>query len=272
MENFLLFFEKMTSLQKLSWIMICLTISWTLEAGIPLVAFSYNKWKHVRVNLVFLLTSLIINSLFGVLTVGIFLWAKTNNIGLLYWVELPLGLELLFSIMMLDFTAQWFAHYLLHKVKWMWKFHLVHHSDTHVDATTGTRHHPGDYLIREIFSLAAILVFGIPVAFYLFYRILTIFFTYFTHANINLPKGLDKALSYVFVTPNAHKFHHHFERPWTDSNFGNVFSIWDRMFGTFVYGDTTSIRYGVDVLEGTNDESVAYQMKIPFDNAIKTDY
>ena len=63
-----------------------------------------------------------------------------------------------------------------------------------------------------------------------------------------------------------------FERPWTDTNFGNIFSVWDRIFGTFVYDDVHKIRYGLDVLEDKPDEDIIYQMKLPFDKTIKTDY
>jgi sterol desaturase/sphingolipid hydroxylase (fatty acid hydroxylase superfamily) len=109
--------------------------------------------------------------------------------------------ELLLAVMLLDLIAQWLAHYMLHKIKWMWKLHLVHHSDTNVDATTGTRHHPGDYAVREIFSLFTVLIFGIPLAYYIFYRIATIFFTYFTHANITLPRWLDKTTQPGCLSP-----------------------------------------------------------------------
>ena len=154
----------------------------------------------------------------------------------------------------------------------MWKLHLVHHSDTMVDATTGTRHHPIDFMIREVFAIATVILFGIPLAFYVFYRILTVLFTYFTHADISLPKWFDHAISYVFISPNMHKFHHHFERPWTDTNFGNIFSIWDRLFGTFVYADPYDIKYGVDVLDDNTSSDVLYQFKLPWDKNIKTDY
>lgn len=272
MEAFLDFFEQMPNWQKLVWIFICLSFNWILEGGFPLFSFNYKKWKHAGVNLIFLSTSLAVNLIFGILTVGVFAWITTNQIGLLYLFELPIWMELIIALLLLDFMAQYFVHYLLHKVKWMWKFHMVHHSDTKVDATTGTRHHPGDYLLREVFALVTIVITGIPLAFYLFYRILTIFFAYFTHANFIMPTWLDKPLSYLIVTPNMHKFHHHFERPWTDTNFGNIFSIWDRLFGTFVYDDPKKIKYGLDVLEDSTDENVAYQFKIPFDNNIKTDY
>ena len=272
MDAFLAFFEQMPTWQKLLWIIICLNLNWILEASIPLTHFNYRKWKHAGVNIVFLSTSMLINVLFGVVTVGIFAWIVQNEFGLLYLLNFPIWVELLLAIMILDFVAQYAVHYLLHRVKWMWKFHMVHHSDSHVDATTGTRHHPGDYLIREVFALGAIVLTGIPIAFYLFYRIITIFFAYFTHANITLPAWLDKALCWVFVTPNMHKFHHHFERPWTDTNFGNIFSMWDRIFGTFVYDDPRKIKYGLDVLDDKLDENIGYQFKVPFDKNIKTDY
>lgn len=271
MEAFLAFFESMTSLQKLAWILICLTFSWLLEGGFPLVDLQYKKWRHAGVNLIFLGTSMAINVLFGLATLGVFVWIGEHQIGLLNMVEWPVWLELLIAVMILDFVAQYIVHYLLHKVAFMWKFHMIHHSDTKVDATTGTRHHPGDYVMREVFALIAVVLAGAPLAYYLVYRIITVFFTYFTHANINMPVWLDKPLSLVFITPNMHKFHHHFERPWTDTNFGNIFSFWDRIFGTLVYGDPRKVRYGLDVLEDQRDSDVAYQFQIPFDRTIKTD-
>jgi len=89
-------------------------------------------------------------------------------------------------------------------------------------------------------------------------------FTYLTHANVGVPEALDRPLSWVFVTPNLHKFHHHFELPWTDRNYGNMFSVWDRMLGTLVYDDVSSIRYGLNRLPDGKDEDLLYQLKLPF--------
>lgn len=272
MEAFIHFFETLSDPFKLGWIFVCLAITWILEFITPLTQLQYKKWSHAGRNLIFLGTSVLINALFGLATVGVFFWLNKNQFGLFNLIELNPWIELILAVMALDLVAQWLAHYLLHRVKWMWKFHLVHHSDTYVDATTGTRHHPGDYFIREIFSLAAVVIFGIPLAFYLFYRILTIFFTYITHANIKLPGWLDKAMSFVFISPDMHKFHHHHERPWTDSNFGNIFSIWDRVFKTFVYDNPDKVKYGVDVLNDETSNDVIYQFKVPFDKSIPTDY
>lgn len=272
MDSILAFFQDPSPLVKLSWMFSCLALAWILEAVIPLVKFGYQKMRHIAVNSVFLLSDLTINVIVGLAAAGIFLWVDSSSVGILGYIEFPIWLEILISVLALDLVAQYSAHLLLHSVKWMWKLHLVHHSDTHVDATTGTRHHPGDYLIREIFSLGTIVVFGIPIAYYMIYRFMSIIFTYLTHANIQFPGWLDKVLGIVFITPNIHKFHHHFERPWTDSNFGNIFSIWDRMFGTYVYDDPKKITYGLDVTDGTKDEDLKYQFGLPFNKSIKTDY
>jgi sterol desaturase/sphingolipid hydroxylase (fatty acid hydroxylase superfamily) len=272
MEQFLEFFDSMPTWQRGAWVLICLLFCWILEGNFPLFTFNYRKWKHAGVNFVFLSTTLIINTLFGLATVGVFEWTSRKQVGLIYLIDLPVWVELLICILLFELVAQYFIHFLLHKYKWMWKFHMVHHSDTHLDATSGTRHHPGDFAMRELFALIVVVVTGAPPAYYFFYRILTVFFTYFTHANIYLPVWLDKPLSYIFITPNAHKFHHHYKRPWTDSNFGNMFSIWDRLFGTFVYDDPKKIRYGLDVLDDNTDENIGFQFKIPFNKSIKTDY
>jgi len=272
MESFLQYFEEMPVWQRGAWVFICLSFCWILEAAFPLFRFSYNRLRHIGVNMVFLSTTMLINVIFGIVAIGVFEWTRQNEIGLLYLIDLPLWVELLIAVMIFELVAQYVLHVLFHKVKWMWKFHMIHHSDTHLDATSGTRHHPGDFAMRELFALGAVVITGAPIAFYFFYRICTVFFTYFTHSNFNFPVWLDKPLSLVFITPHMHKFHHHYKRPWTDTNYGNIFSIWDRLFGTFVYDDPKKIRYGLDVLDDKLDENIAYQMKLPFDKKVKTDY
>ncbi|MDA7501693.1 sterol desaturase family protein [Chitinophagales bacterium] len=270
MEDFLQFFETMPSWQKLGWIFICLSFNWILEAVKPLISNNYGKLRHIGTNMFFLVSDVVINALFGAATLGIFLWLSVNNFGLLNLVELPIIVELVIGVMALDLFAQYGIHYFLHNIPFLWKFHMIHHSDTHVDATTATRHHPGDYLTREIAALIAIVLFGIPFSYYIFYRILTVFFTFITHANIIVPQWLDRPLSWVFVTPNMHKLHHHYEAPWTDSNYGNVFSFWDRIFGTMVYDNPKKVIYGLDILDDTRDRDIMYQLKIPFDSSIKS--
>ena len=264
METLLLFFEQMPNSQKLMWVMACLAMSWLLEGSFPLVQLSYRKWRHAGANFVFLATTLIINAGFSALSVSATTWTSASSFGLLSFFEGHVLVELAVALVLLDLTAQYWAHYLLHKIRWMWRMHVIHHRDTKVDATTGTRLHPGDFAVREVFALAALILTGAPLAFYVVYRVTTTFFTFLTHANISLPTGADAVLSLLFVTPDMHKFHHHFERPWTDMNFGGILSIWDRMFGTFVYGDPREVSYGVDVADPALDEDVLHQFTLPF--------
>lgn len=271
MDAFLLFFEQMPNWQKVAWVMVCLGISWALEGSFPLLRLPYRRWHHAGVNSAFLVTSLLINAGFGIASVAAVAWTASSGFGLLHLLDLPILAQLVVVLVIFDFTAQYGAHYLLHKVKWMWRLHVVHHSDTKVDATTGARLHPGDYAVREVFALGTLVVTGAPLAFYVLYRIVTIFFTFVTHANVSLPKRLDAALSYVLVTPDMHKFHHHFERPWTDTNFGGILSIWDRLFGTFVYGDPREVVYGVDVADPDLDEDVVHQFGLPFSGGDRLD-
>jgi sterol desaturase/sphingolipid hydroxylase (fatty acid hydroxylase superfamily) len=270
MDSFLLFFEEMPVWMKAAWIFFVLGVFWIAEGYYAQTYFNYKKWKHARVNGSLLAMVMIINVGFGALTALLYQWLSDTNFGLLKLIELPVWAELIIALVVLDLIAQYFVHYLLHKVPVLWRLHLVHHSDKHVDATTGTRHHPLDFLLRETFALIAIAITGMPIAFYLFYRILSVVFTYFTHANIALPAKVDRAISYLFVTPNMHKFHHHNELPWTDSNYGNMLSIWDRLFGTFVYDDVKKVVYGVDIADHKNDESLLTQLGLPFDQSVKS--
>jgi len=270
MQSFLDFFEFMPVWQKLGWVLFCMAIFWVFEGYYSLKNLRYKKWKHAKVNLSLLGFVMIINVVFGLATAGVFMWLDENEFGLLYLFESPIWIKLILSIVILDLIAQYGVHYFLHNVKWMWRLHIVHHSDKNVDVTTGTRHHPLDFILREVFALFAVVITGMPIAFYFFYRILSVLFTYWTHANLNLPLWFDRALSYLIVTPNMHKFHHHNELPWTDSNYGNMLSVWDRLFGTFVYDDPNKIVYGVDIADHTDDEDLLVQLKIPFNKNVKS--
>ncbi len=269
MEEFLIFIAGLSTAQKGIWLFAWVSMGLFFEQIFPFSIKDYHKVKHNLVNLTFLAITMIINTLFTLFIVNILCpFIESNQIGLLYLIELPTWAELLIALLFFDFSAQFFIHLLLHKIKPIWRFHMIHHSDTMVVATSGTRHHPLDYLTRELFSLLVILVTGAPFSYYMVYRIITIPCTYFTHANINLPLWLDKTLSYLIVTPNVHRFHHHYQLPFTDSNYGNILSIWDRLFGTFRYDDPGMIKFGIDILEGKNDEDILFQLGVPFNKKI----
>ena len=271
LEKFIYFWDNITTIQRLITVVAPLLFFWLLEYLIPLFTFEkpYKKIKHTGVNLVFLGTSFIVNLILGIATVSISLWVTKAGFGVMNWIEMPLWTKIVLTLFVMDLFGQYIPHYLMHKVKPLWRFHVVHHSDTHVDVSTGTRHHPGEWLIRESFTIIGVVLMGVPVGLYYMQRSFQALFTYFNHANIRLPKWFDKTIALIFVSPDMHKFHHHHQRPWTDMNFANIFSLWDRIFGTLVYDDTRKIRFGIDTLDDTLDENIAFQLRVPFDHKIQ---
>ena len=271
MERFVYFWDHVSTGQRLLTILAPLLFFWLLEYIIPLFSFDsgYKKVRHTGVNLVFLCTSFIVNIILGLGTVAVSHWVTQRHIGIMNLFAMPLWAKVVLTLFVMDLFAQYIPHYLMHKVKPFWRFHVVHHSDTQVDASTGTRHHPGEWIFREGFTIIGVMVMGVPVGLYFMHRSFQALFTYFNHANISLPKWMDRTIGLVFVSPDMHKFHHHHKRPWTDMNFANSFSLWDRLFGTLVYDDTKKICYGIDTLDEKLDENIGFQMKLPFDYSVK---
>ena len=206
-----------------------------LEAGTPLFRFDYKKGKHAVINITFTLITLVINLIGAGLIVAAVTYNEVNGTGILRMIELPLWLHVLIGLALMDLIGAWLIHWLEHKVKWMWRFHIIHHSDVHVDVTSGLRHHPGENIFRLLFTSLAVFIVGPTFGLVMLYQTISAFFAHLTHANIRMPLTLDYVLSYIFVTPHFHKVHHHYEQPYTDTNYGNIFSFWDHIFGTAVY-------------------------------------
>ncbi|MDN5211521.1 sterol desaturase family protein [Fulvivirgaceae bacterium BMA12] len=266
MEALIQYFENIPPAFRATLLIGGLVFFWILEGTLPLFNFQYKKVRHAGLNLFFTLTTVIIG--FGM--AGILLWASdfasSNEIGLLYIVEMPLWARVVLGILLLDLIGAYFIHWTEHRVKWMWKFHLVHHSDTTVDVTTGLRHHPGETVFRILFTIMAVLIVGAPMGIIMLYQSLSVLFAHITHANINMPKSLDRILSYVFVTPLMHKVHHHYTQPLTDTNYGNIFSIWDRVFGTFAsVADIREIKFGIDThMDPKENDALGNLLAVPF--------
>ena len=253
-------------LERMAILVAGLLLFWIIEGAIPLLPLTYKKTKlrHATVNFGFTVIHLLIHTLLAIVIVLLSDWCLKNSFGLVYWLNANVLLTVIIGVLALDFSS-WLVHLVMHKVKPLWRFHLIHHSDNNVDVTTGLRHHPGDSLLRGIFFLLLIFISGAPMYSVMIYQTLLVLATAFTHANISLPKNLDKGLSFILVSPNMHKVHHHWKQPYTDSNYGAVFSIWDRLFGTFMKLDKKEIRYGLDrYYSNEKDEDFIALMKKPF--------
>jgi sterol desaturase/sphingolipid hydroxylase (fatty acid hydroxylase superfamily) len=252
--------------QRMIFLVGGLLLFWILEGAIPLIKLSYkkNKLRHAGVNFVFTVIHLIIHTALAILIVMLSDWCREQSLGIVYWTNANVFFSIIIGVLALDFSS-WLVHWIMHKVKPLWGFHLIHHTDNTVDVTTGLRHHPGDSILRGIFFMLLIFVSGAPMYAVMIYQTLLVLATAFTHANISLPKRLDTILSYFLVSPNMHKVHHHWKQPYTDSNYGGVFSIWDRIFGTYKVLDPKELRYGLDrYYPNEKDEDLVALLKKPF--------
>ena len=236
-----------------------------IESAVPLMSLDYRRGKHAVTNIFFTLTTIIVNFLLAWVLVKTSEWVVAQGYGLLGWVSMPLWAKLVVGLLLLDLIGAYVVHWVEHHVQWMWRFHAIHHTDQNVDVTSANRHHPGESAIRFIFTIIATLIVGAPIWLVMLYQSASVVLSQFNHSNVILPHWLDKILVTVFCTPNMHHIHHHYRMPYSDTNYGNIFSFWDRLFRTYVVVDNAKLIYGLDThMDETEAESITGLLKIPF--------
>jgi len=265
MEDIVQYFETIPSLHRSIILVGGIMLFWLIEGLVPTRSLYYKKWSHAWPNFFFTATSVLINFFLAFFLLNTADWTQANAFGLLQIFAMPFWLYVVLGVLLLDFIGAYLAHWVEHRIKPLWMVHLVHHSDHHVDTTTANRHHPLESLVRFTFTLLAVFLLGTPIGVVMLYQSLSVVLSQFNHANIKLPNKLDVWLSYVLVTPHMHKVHHHYVLPYTDSNFGNIFAIWDRLLGTYKNLAASEIVYGVDVFPNEAENSrVGSLLKQPF--------
>jgi sterol desaturase/sphingolipid hydroxylase (fatty acid hydroxylase superfamily) len=266
MDDLIAYFSSIPSSHRALIIAGGIAFFWLLESIKPMFDFTYRKWHHAGINIFFTLTTIVVNFIMAFTLLMTAEWAEKNNFGILQWLpEMPMWVFMIAGLLLLDLIGAYLAHLVEHKTKILWRFHLIHHTDTWIDTTSANRHHPGESVIRFIFTTFGVLVAGAPMWLVFLYQSLSVVLSQFNHANISLPKKIDDALSWIIVSPDMHKVHHHYLMPYTDSNYGNIFSIWDRIFGTFKKLSKDQIIYGVDThMMPEQHNRLGSLLKIPF--------
>lgn len=246
-------------------IIAMLSLCWNIEriAGLSLY---YKKWNHARLNAKFVLTNMPLELVVGLAFAKTLQWTHIHHFGFIYKIPYIQNkfILLLATFLFLDF-GEYVYHILMHKIKRLWMFHVVHHSDSIVDVSTTLREHPGENLIRNSFTLLWVFLSGTLFWALIIRQIIQIISNSFAHINYRLPDRVDSILSILLITPNLHHVHHHYMQPYTDCNYGDVLSIWDRMFGTFTRLGKTKVIFGIDTYMNQKDNS-SYKslIKIPF--------
>lgn len=167
------------------------------------------------------------------LAVGAAVDAGNNGWGLFNQVALPFGVEVFLAIVIFDF-AIWAQHLITHKVPLLWRLHRVHHADVDIDVTTAIRFHPVEIALSMLLKIGLVYLIGPAALAIILFEIMLNGTAMFNHANIKLPRAVDRVLRLVLVTPDMHRVHHSVHRHEHDSNYGFSLSIWDRAFRTYI--------------------------------------
>lgn len=239
-------------------------ILWAAESIIPLYRSRGGRLRHglpnVALTVLLILTNLVLS--FG--SAGLVAYAGERRFGLLFLHPLPPVVTVIAGVVVLDLLA-YVAHVLLHKSALGWRFHQVHHCDPHVDVTTAFRQHPGETVWRIGWQLTGTVLLGLPLWALAVYLILSASNAELEHANVRVSEATDRFIRFVFVTPGMHKVHHSREQRETDSNYSNILSLWDRLFGTYTARtDFAALRYGLDGIDAERTASLRALLGLPF--------
>lgn len=193
-------------------------------------------------------------------------WTADAGIGLLNYISVGAPIAILVGILARSFTS-WATHLAMHKIPFLWRFHRVHHTDTFLDISTTVRFHPVELLINIPIAFAAIASLGISPVTLMIYELLDAGMNVLTHANIRIPRSLDRVLRILFVTPDMHRLHHSSYHRETDSNYGATLSIWDHVFRTHSYKEPEALaemELGLREVQDARANSLGWLLKLPF--------
>lgn len=205
----------------------------------------------------------------GALPVGIVAaadWAQGAGFGLLHAVDVAPWAAFTIGFLGRAFLS-WGTHLLNHKVPFLWAIHRVHHLDTRLDVSTTVRFHPLEFVFTTPLTLAGVVALGVPPVAVLIYEVMDAGVTVFSHANVRLPSWVDRPLRLLIVTPDVHRVHHSSHRPETDSNYGAVLTIWDRLLGTYRRKNTDALatqETGLSEVQDSRSRNLLWLLILPF--------
>lgn len=204
-----------------------------LETAFPARVRTHGTVKRTGVNaLLFVLGAGLVRLIAPLGLAGVAIAADALSIGLFNAVSAPALVVWLVCLLTLD-AALYAQHRAMHRFHWLWRWHAAHHADPDLDASSGLRFHPGEYLISFAWKAGVVMLLGAPVEIVIAFEIALNAFSIFNHANVRLPAWLERALAPIVFTPTAHRLHHDADAGVASGNYGFSIVLWDRVFGTY---------------------------------------
>ncbi|MGE0633434.1 MAG: sterol desaturase family protein [Pseudobdellovibrionaceae bacterium] len=241
-----------------------ITCLW-LESRWPLRKATQPKTKRVTINLLIAVTSaVLLRLIFYPVVIKVSEMVELRSWGLLPWIGASGFLATVLAILALDYTL-YIWHQLMHKMPFLWRFHNVHHIDLDLDNSTALRFHFGELALSTFYRSAQIIIIGIGVFDLILFEACVTTFAQFHHSNIRLPIRLERILGRFIITPRMHGIHHSIVREETDSNFGTIFILWDRLHRSFrVDVAQSEIIIGVPSYRDPAEQTFWRSLLIPF--------
>ncbi len=241
-----------------------LILMYGIENMRPYLQKAPNQKQHDLRNAGMSLISFVINGLLSLGVLASVEWTASHQFGLLNQVNLPNWSEILIGLLLID-LGSYGVHNLSHRIPLLWRFHRVHHSDPNLNATSSLRFHPFEVVLTQgIYQATAVAVFGISMTTFIVYGSIALPLIILQHSNVKWPDWIEQPARYIIATPGWHKIHHSDDRPLTDSHFGDVFTFWDRIFGTWKPTRPEEVQFGLNELKEDSKQSIGYQMMLPF--------
>lgn len=241
-----------------------LLLMYGIENIYPYLAKPANKKKHDFRNLLLVVINFTINAVLSILVVGVLTFVAKNQFGLLNWLPLSSVLQVILGVFLIDFGS-YCGHILAHKVPFLWISHRVHHSDPNLNTSSSLRFHPFDTIYSQGFwQCFWFSLIGISMTSFIIYGTIFLPLLICQHSNVQFPPLFEKYARYIISTPAWHKIHHAADQRHTDSHYGDLFTIWDRLFGTWERVEPDEIKYGLVEFEGDSRQSLGFLLRAPF--------
>jgi len=245
-------------------LIVMLILMYAIENILPYLNPPANKKRHYGRNLVISLISFVMNGLLGAFVVLAVELTEKHHWGLLNLVQLPPIVKVFIGILLFDFGS-YLTHNLQHKIPFLWRFHRIHHSDNHLNVSSSLRFHPVDVVVSQfIYQCIAVILIGVPITAFVIYGSIAIPLLIMQHSNFRFPRWFERYASLVFATPGWHKIHHSSQQQETDSHYGDVFTFWDRIFGTWGKKQPDEIEYGLKEFSQDKHHRVLHLLFSPF--------
>jgi len=251
-------------------LIVMLILMYCIENMLPYLNPPANKKRHYGRNFMVSLISFFLNAALGGVVVMVVELTAQNHWGLLNFIALPVIPQLITGILLFDFGS-YLTHNLQHKIPLLWRFHRIHHSDNHLNVSSSLRFHPIDVIVSQcVYQCIGAILIGLPITAFIIYGSMAIPLLIMQHSNVRFPRRFEQIASLVFATPGWHKIHHAAEQKQTDSHYGDVFTFWDRIFGTWGNKQPDEIEYGLAEFNEDKHHRVGYLLGSPFKKSTST--